>query len=109
MLKDGNTPLHRIASQCPNIEREVTEALTTTERDARMQRYKELVGKCAGSSDLWLWLGRDQKEAGLLTDALSSLEEAVRLDPQNIEAQTLRNEVAAAARPGGSHAPDLAQ
>ena len=88
-----SSPIARITALCPSAEQPVTEAITTTDRDARIQKYRRLTRSCPNSADLWLWLGRDYKDAGRASEARQALEQAAYLDPNNAEVKQLLSEV----------------
>ena len=84
-----DSPIGRIESVCPGLESQVTEALTTTALDERLQKYLRLTTRCSNSSDLWLWLGKDYQKKKLLVQASRCFEKSLILDNQNKEAEEL--------------------
>ncbi len=89
----AGSPLARITALCPSVEESVTEAITTTDRDSRIKKYRQLTRSCPDSADIWLWLGRDYKSAGRTSEARQALEQASYLDPANAEAKQLLSEI----------------
>ena len=86
-------PLDRIAKACPGTEAEVNEALTTVEAPARLEKYSALTRTCSASTDLWIWNGKEFLSSGKLTDAARCFDQALNIDPQNMEAAGLLAEV----------------
>ncbi len=84
-----DSPLSRIESVCPGLEREVTDALTTTALDERLQKYIKLTTRCSNSWDLWLWLGKDYQKKKQLVQASRCFEKSLILNAQNEEAEEL--------------------
>lgn len=81
--------LDRITQGCPGVESQVTQALTTTEVDSRIQQYEALLSKCPRSSDLHVWLGKDYLNLGQNAKAGRLFEKALVLDNTNAEAKQL--------------------
>lgn len=88
-----DSPLARITASCPAQEGAVTEAITTTDRIARIKKYRLLTRSCPGSADLWYWLGRDYAAEGRTSEARQALEQAAYLDPAHAEAKQLLSEL----------------
>lgn len=74
------SPLARIEQVCPGLETEVSETLTTEDRDARVLRFESLTTRCSESADLWFWLGRDYSRQNRVSDALRALERSLAID-----------------------------
>ena len=89
---EPNSPLHRIVKSCPTIESEVSDALTTTDLRQRIGKWESLTVRCDGSSDLWVWLGKDYSKDKQFVKAGRCYERALIIDSSNKEAQTLLDE-----------------
>ena len=63
--------------------------LHTTYVIARISKFEVLTVRCADSSDLWLWLGKDYAEAKKYSDAERCYRRVLTLDSANKEAQKL--------------------
>lgn len=83
------SPLAAIAAKCPQVEKDVSDALQITDINSRIKRYEILSRRCSASSHLWVWLGRDYKAVGDLRDAQRCFERALVADPSNMEAEDL--------------------
>lgn len=86
-------PLDRIAKACPGTEAEVNDALTTVEAPLRLEKYRALTRQCSASADLWIWNGKEYLAIGKLADAGRCFDQALVLEPQNIEAADFLAEV----------------
>lgn len=81
------SPLDRIAKNCPGTDKSVNDALKTVDRAARIKKYETLTTSCPVSSDLWTWLGKDYQAAGKLDPAKHAFDQAVLLNPSNDDAK----------------------
>lgn len=90
-VKEG--PLDRIERACPGLEKEVNDALTTTDSAERTAKYHALTQKCTASADLWIWTGKAYLTQGRLADSERAFDQAIGIDPQNTEASDLLTEV----------------
>lgn len=81
------SPLDRVERSCPGTETQVTDALKTTDRAARIKKYEALTRSCTTSSELWMWLGVDYERSEQIDEAKHAYEEAVLLSPRNDEAK----------------------
>ena len=84
-----DSPLARIETVCPGLESQVTDALTTTGLDERLQKYVRLTSRCSNSWDLWLWLGKDYQKKKQLVQASRCFEKSLIINAQNPEAEEL--------------------
>jgi hypothetical protein len=82
-------PLSRIAALCPDVERDVNEAITTIELNDRVNKYVLLTQRCSGSSDLWLWLGKDYLKQNRMAEAGRAFEKVLVIDNNSDEAREL--------------------
>ncbi|MCB0360092.1 MAG: hypothetical protein KDD44_10660, partial [Bdellovibrionales bacterium] len=85
--------LDRILATCPTAEDDVTDALTTTVVDTRIEKYRRLVRRCPNSGDLWAWLAQDYQTAGRRGEARQAAERALLLDGENKEAAQVMREL----------------
>lgn len=92
-IKSLNSPLERIAANCPDIESSVSSALTTTEADIRIKKYEALTKRCPSSPDLWLWLAKDYLLTENFGKATQSAEAVLRIENQHLEARALLSEI----------------
>ena len=90
---EQNSPLGRIEAICPNVERDVTAALTTEETEIRAAKYLALTIRCPNSWDLWLWLGKDYLKLNRNAEAGRAFEKVLSLNNGNAEATDLLLEV----------------
>lgn len=88
--KQAATPLGRIAQVCgEEVERDASNALTTTDAETKGILLKALSEKCPTSWDIWFWLARSQLTNGDLSAAKMSLEKVLAIDRTNKEAREL--------------------
>ncbi len=80
--------LERIALQCPTIEKQVVEALTTVESLEQIERYEALIRRCSHSSDLWYLCGVSYEQAGYLSKARQAFARALSLNSGNQDARS---------------------
>ena len=90
---EQKSPLGRIEATCPNVERDVTAALTTEETEIRAAKYLALTIRCPSSWDLWLWLGKDYLKLNRNAEAGRAFEKVLNLNSGNAEATDLLLEV----------------
>ena len=86
-----NSPLARVAEACPGYDKHAEEGLLIVNRAERIAKYEWLVQRCPRSTDIWTWLGRDYRSAGLNNKAKDAASRAYNIDNNNEEAQDLLN------------------
>lgn len=88
-VQPKSSPLDEIAAVCPGTDEMVSDALTTFNRNRRIQKLNALTRICPQPIHLWLWLGKDYSKLNQTALANYCFEEVLKREPNNEEAKDL--------------------
>lgn len=83
---DDKDLIGKVLADCPNVERQLTLALTEIESSRRVGMFERLTAICPRRSELWLWLGDAYKKDGKVVAAQGAFERALMVSPDNAQA-----------------------
>ncbi|MCC6954665.1 MAG: hypothetical protein IT290_11150 [Deltaproteobacteria bacterium] len=78
--------LDRIVTMCPQIENDLTGALSTGEPTERVQKFETLTERCPESRDLWLWYASDSARLGRIAAAKRGYDRVLSISPGDADA-----------------------
>ena len=81
--------LDKLYKKCPNIEKEVNQALIETESEKRIELFSSLSLRCPSDPSLMVWLGSEYLEQGDSLKAKYYADKALSLDYNHAEAKKL--------------------
>ncbi|MCC6934059.1 MAG: tetratricopeptide repeat protein [Deltaproteobacteria bacterium] len=81
--------ISKIERVCSGIDGLLAQAVITEDTAERLSKYENLVKRCDKSSDLWFLLGKEYLVDGQLKKSEQALQRTIALDPNNLEAISL--------------------
>ncbi|MDD2943564.1 MAG: tetratricopeptide repeat protein [bacterium] len=83
---DDKDLIGKVLVDCPNIERQLTLALTEIDAPRRVGMFERLTAICPRRAELWLWLGDAYQKDGKFVAARGAFERALMVSPDNAQA-----------------------
>ena len=87
------SPFEQLAEDCPGIESDVNDALTTMDVIERVSKYEMLISKCRDNEQLLLWLAEDYILLNDFSEGRRTVNKILTLNSDSQQARELLRQI----------------